>query len=133
MKPPERYEPDDPREWMNRARSNLRRARDQTPGTYLEDLCFDAQQAAKKAIKAMLLGRGIDFPYVHDLAELTGIPGIDLPKWEKRIIEAKKGVVRRRPVSERAKRLFWEDGSAAMAKALEQPGGLLRDLFAAPR
>ena len=26
MKPPERYPPDDPREWLNRARSNLRRA-----------------------------------------------------------------------------------------------------------
>ncbi len=83
MKPPERYEPDDPREWMNRARSNLRRARDQTPGTYLEDLCFDAQQAAEKAIKAMLLGRGIDFPYAHDLAELTGIleaDGVEIPQ-----------------------------------------------------
>ncbi len=28
MKPPERFPPDDPREWLNRARSNLIRALD---------------------------------------------------------------------------------------------------------
>lgn len=37
---------------------------------YLEDLCFDAQQAAEKALKALCIRRGIDFPYVHDLAQL---------------------------------------------------------------
>ena len=54
MKPPERFPPDDPREWLNRARSNLVRAKNQIPGAYLEDLCFDAQQAAEKAIKAVM-------------------------------------------------------------------------------
>ncbi|MGZ9204882.1 MAG: HEPN domain-containing protein [Nitrospira sp.] len=38
-----------------------------------EDLCFDAQQAAEKAIKALLLYRGITFPFVHDLAELVTV------------------------------------------------------------
>jgi HEPN domain-containing protein len=52
--PPERRPPDDPREWINRARSNLVRAQTTLPGVYLEDLCFDAQQAAEKAIKAVL-------------------------------------------------------------------------------
>ncbi len=70
MKPPERFAPDDPREWLNRARSNLSKAANRSPGVYLEDLCFDAQQAAEKAIKAVLLARGIDFPYVHDLGLL---------------------------------------------------------------
>jgi len=37
---------------------------------YLEDLCFDAQQAAEKALKALCIARGIDFPYVHDLGRL---------------------------------------------------------------
>jgi HEPN domain-containing protein len=68
--PPERFPPDDPREWLNRARSNLSRAKSKIPETYLEDLCFDAQQAAEKAIKAMLIKKGIAFPYVHDLARL---------------------------------------------------------------
>ena len=70
MKPPERFAPDDPREWLNRARSNLSKAANRSPGVYLEDLSFDAQQAAEKAIKAVLLARGIDFPYVHDLGLL---------------------------------------------------------------
>ena len=70
MKPPERFPPDDPREWINRARSSLIRASNRIPGFYLEDLCFDAQQAAEKAIKALLISRGVEFPYVYDLSLL---------------------------------------------------------------
>ncbi len=68
--PPERFSPDDPREWLNRARSNLSRAKAKIPDAYLEDLCFDAQPAAEKAIKGLLIKKGVDFPYVHDLAYL---------------------------------------------------------------
>ncbi len=67
---PERYPPEDPREWLNRARSNLMVARTEELGIYLEDLCFNAQQAAEKAIKALLIQHDVEFPYVHDLAEL---------------------------------------------------------------
>jgi HEPN domain-containing protein len=67
---PKRYPPDDPREWLNRARSNLARAKAKRKGVYLEDLCFDAQQAAEKAIKALLIKFDVNFPYVHDLVEL---------------------------------------------------------------
>ena len=49
-----RLPPDDPREWLNRARSNLVQAQTRLAGVYLEDLCFAAQQAAEKAIKAVL-------------------------------------------------------------------------------
>ncbi len=70
MKPHDRFSPDDPREWLNRARSNLVRMKNRVPGTYLEDLCFDAQQASEKAIKAVMISRGIEFSYVHDLAHL---------------------------------------------------------------
>ena len=73
MRPPERFPPDDPREWLNRARSNLALARNRVPDTYLEDLCFEAQQAAEKAIKAVLIRRGIEFPYVHDLSQLLSM------------------------------------------------------------
>src|SRR5690242_10479689 len=67
-----RLPPDDPREWLNRAHSNLVTAREGIafPEVYLEDLCFDAQQAAEKAIKAVLLHLGVRFPYVHNLGEL---------------------------------------------------------------
>lgn len=73
--PPERRPPDDPIEWLNRAKSNLARATADInlPDVYLEDLCFDAQQAAEKSIKALLLSRGITFPFVHDLAELVTV------------------------------------------------------------
>jgi HEPN domain-containing protein len=68
----ERFPPDDPREWLNRARSNLIKARQGAglPGVYLEDLCFDAQQAAEKAIKAIFIHLQVNFPYTHDLARL---------------------------------------------------------------
>lgn len=70
-----RFPPDDPREWLNRARSSLVKARIGlgTPEIYLEDLCFDAQQAAEKAVKAVLIHLGVRFPYIHDLVKLLGL------------------------------------------------------------
>jgi HEPN domain-containing protein len=68
-----RFPPDDPREWLNRARSSLAQAEKgvEIRGVYFEDLCFNAQQAAEKAIKALLIEYQVEFPYVHDLAELV--------------------------------------------------------------
>jgi len=66
----QRFPPDDPREWLNRARSNLVQAKGDKPGIYWEDLCFQAQQAAAKSLKALLLDRGVSFPNIHNLAEL---------------------------------------------------------------
>ena len=73
MKPPERFPSDDPREWMNRAQSDLIQAKNEVPGVYLENLCFNAQQAAEKAIKAVMVLRGINFPYIHDLTRLMSM------------------------------------------------------------
>ena len=67
---PERYPPEDPREWLNRAHSNLVLAKAEGQGIYLEDLCFNVQQATEKAVKALLIRHNIEFPYVHDIAEL---------------------------------------------------------------
>jgi len=81
--PPKRYPPDDPREWLNRAKSNLLLAKHVKEGVYLEDLCFAAQQAAEKAVKALLIHRGVEYPYVHDLAELLTLveeAGEEVPK-----------------------------------------------------
>ena len=55
-----RLPPNDPREWLNRAGSNLTRQAGPLDGVYLEDCCFDAQQAAEKAIKAVFLAHGLD-------------------------------------------------------------------------
>ena len=73
MKLLERYPPDNPREWLNRANSNMARMRNVVPSTYLEDLCYDAQQASEKAIKAVFISRGILFRYVHDLAHQMSV------------------------------------------------------------
>lgn len=70
-----RWPPDDPREWISRAHSNLIQAEiglDQ-PGIYLEDLCFQAQQAAEKAFKAVLIAIGVPSPRTHDLADLISL------------------------------------------------------------
>lgn len=65
-----RFPPDDPREWLNRARSDLELARATGKDVYLDDLCFHAQQAAEKAVKGVLLMRKVCFPYTHDIAAL---------------------------------------------------------------
>jgi HEPN domain-containing protein len=79
-----RFPPDDPREWLNRARSNLAHARIVTPEVLLEDLCFDAQQAAEKAVKAVFIHRDEEFPYVHNLKNLLTLlarNGLKIPKY----------------------------------------------------
>jgi HEPN domain-containing protein len=67
---PDRFPADDPREWIRRARSNLAHALATSPGVCFEDLCFDAQQTAEKAIKAVFIQRGESFPYIHELEKL---------------------------------------------------------------
>ena len=63
--------PDDPREWLRRAHSSLQHARALDPQVFFEELCFDAHQAAEKALKAVMLQRGVPFPYIHDLDRLV--------------------------------------------------------------
>lgn len=52
-------------------------------GVLLEDLCFNAQQAAEKALKAICLSQGMDIPKTHSLVHLMDIlesNGIEIPK-----------------------------------------------------
>ena len=68
---------------MDHALSDLLLAQNRLPGLRLEHLCFHAQQAAEKAIKALMIRRGIEFPYVHDLSVLLAIvaeAGEDVPE-----------------------------------------------------
>lgn len=72
--PPDSSSLGTPLEWLNRAKSNLAIARQpKTDEIYWEDLCFETQQAAEKALKAVMLARGIKFRFVHDLAELLTV------------------------------------------------------------
>ena len=89
MSLPERFPPDDPREWLRRARSNLTLARNRVPDVELEDLCFEAQQAAEKAIKTVMISRNIDFPYVHNVSLLLSMleeHGISVPNAVRRAV-----------------------------------------------
>ena len=81
---PKRLPPNDPREWIRRARCNLAHAEAVTSGIDWADLCFDSQQAAEKAVKAVFLHRRIAFPYVHNIAELLrllNLAGQKIPKY----------------------------------------------------
>jgi len=52
-------------------------------GGYYADLCFHAQQAAEKALKAVYVSRNLALRYVHDLEELiTGLrqAGLSTPE-----------------------------------------------------
>jgi HEPN domain-containing protein len=51
-----------PEEWLKRAKSNLILAKQPKPdGAFWEDYCFDAQQAAEKALKALRIHYKISF------------------------------------------------------------------------
>ncbi|MCX6029663.1 MAG: HEPN domain-containing protein [Chloroflexi bacterium] len=81
--PPERFPPDDPREWLSRARSNLIQALLERPDVYLEDLCFQAQQAVEKALKA-LLPRIREVVQLSDYAVEARYPGVGEPvTWQE--------------------------------------------------
>lgn len=60
------------RAWFLRAKSNLTRASigRQTEEVLYEDLCFDAQQAAEKALKGLMIRLGMDTPRTHSIGYL---------------------------------------------------------------
>ncbi|NVM25977.1 MAG: HEPN domain-containing protein [Desulfobacterales bacterium] len=63
-----------PNGWLKRAKSNLIRAKQpKHEEVFWEDLCFDAQQAVEKSLKALLLFHKIPFRFVHDIAELLTV------------------------------------------------------------
>jgi hypothetical protein len=68
------------------------------------------------APKGKIKGYSLIFDVVRRFAQPLGI---ELPKWEGRIIETKKGVVRLLAASERAMQLFGEDGADAVADLIE--------------
>ena len=73
----------DPLAWLVRAKSSLARARAGriSPEVLWEEPCFDAPQAAEKALKALLVALGIPFPKTHDLERLLELirPRIPVP------------------------------------------------------
>lgn len=80
-----RRRPGSPQEWLTHAKSDLKLARlARNERTILpEQACFHAQQACEKALKAVLLFNGLEFPLVHDIEALLEIAkegGLRLPR-----------------------------------------------------
>ena len=73
--PDDRRIPGSAKEWLSRAKGDLALASAPLPeGAFFEDLCYHAQQAAEKALKAVYQRHGWVFRYTHDLDELiTGL------------------------------------------------------------
>jgi HEPN domain-containing protein len=96
--------------WLIHANSDLRMARMAVDHDVLpEQICFHEQQAEEKALKAVLLFAGIDFPYSHDLEGLLDTleeAQINVPKAVKDV-----GVLTPYAVETRYPG-FWEDISA---------------------
>ncbi len=73
MPPPDaRPAPGSPADWLRHARSDLAFATPVVqPGMLLETMCYPPQQAAEKAIEAVLVAEGRRPPRTHDLNVLT--------------------------------------------------------------
>ena len=79
----------------------------------------DDEEEGVTGVKA----KGSTLPY--DVVRRFAQPlGVDLPRWEGRVIETRKGVVRLLPIAERAKQLFGVDGANAIVARLEQLGSV---------
>jgi len=131
--PPRLRSASDPGEWLRHARSNLARCRGdrRLPEVLFEDLCFDAEQAAEKAIKAVLVMKGSRFPKTHDLAELLDLvaaTGVVVPP---EVLEAKRltpyAVAGRYPgVSEDASEQDYREALEAAEETVAWAEGLVR-------
>lgn len=83
------------------------------------------EEAADDEDEGTSRGKAKGFTLVFDVVRRFAQPlGIELPKWEGRVIETKKGIVRLLPIAERAKQLFGEDGAQAVAARLELESAL---------
>lgn len=81
------------------------------------------------------------YTLIYDVARRFAQPlGIHLERWEGRIIETDKGIVRLLPIAERASTLFGEEDAAAISRRIEEDVkasrnyafGFMQDAGAAP-
>jgi HEPN domain-containing protein len=64
------------RRWLSKARTDLAVATvvlEKGPDMDAWACCFHAQQAAEKALKAILVARGVEPPYTHDIGALAAV------------------------------------------------------------
>jgi HEPN domain-containing protein len=69
---PSKPRPGSAADWLRRARSDLALASISLPPDVLyNDLCFHAQQAVEKSLKAVLIYSGIELQRLHDISQLA--------------------------------------------------------------
>ena len=72
--PHEGHSPGSPDDWLRYAYSDLELARVRRPSKVLfEGLCFHAQQPVEKALKAVLIAKGVPPPKTHNIRTLLDL------------------------------------------------------------
>ena len=73
--------PGSPEDWIRYARADLALARVPLPqGGLYELLCFHAQQAAEKGLKAVLVCYSVEFPKTHILERLVDLLPVEVAR-----------------------------------------------------
>lgn len=87
---PHKVKAGSPEDWLRHAKADLALATSPLPrdGLY-STLCFHAQQAVEKSVKAVLVFRGIDFPKVHSLTRLIDLLPADIERTSRLIQSAR--------------------------------------------
>ncbi len=98
-----------------------------------EDDGEDSEADEEEAEGGGSMAKAKGLTLVYDVVRRFAQPlGIELSKWEGRVIETKKGVVRMLPVLERGEQLFGKEGAVAVADRLEQPAATKAQLTLFP-
>jgi len=75
-----RPDPNTPEAWLAYAHSDLALAAMDISSVMRENLCFHAQQAAEKSLKAVLIDRQIAFPKTHSIKLLIELLPADIER-----------------------------------------------------
>jgi len=106
--------------WTLQSTNQVAGSESQVPGSQPETMDDESETESEDDEKETPKGKAGGYSLVFDVVRRFAQPlGIDLPKWEGRIIETEKGVVRLLPVMERAKQLFGDDGAHTVVEHLE--------------
>ncbi|HDQ70900.1 MAG TPA: HEPN domain-containing protein [Chloroflexi bacterium] len=86
---PDRPVPGSAADWLRHARSDLALASvTSLPQVLYNQLCFHAQQAVEKSIKAVLIHHNVEFRKVHDIDYLMTMlpPDVSLPPEAEQVV-----------------------------------------------
>lgn len=87
--PPEREEMGSAADWLRHAYSDLVLANQPlVEGVLVQTLCFHAQQAVEKSLKAVMVAKGVRFPYTHSISRLITVLREAGVAWPERFDEA---------------------------------------------